>query len=1194
MIKKRIISTALALVMVFGIFAAIVPLRADAAYSDTVYTEEKLTDDEIKAVVSAALDYNFSSAEEMLTYELGKGYLMAANSANGTYTMYVNRYTGVLYYVNNLTGQILTSNPYDVGYTSSGRKLSLDNRRALMSQITASFFEIANPTNKYDYGSARWAAEECQIDVKRIVGGIRVNYALGDTSVRFLLPGLILSDSFENNILKPMLATLVTYLNEYCRDEGDTETNFSFFDNDEYESYAYGCVDITALKSYLNEMQSLYTSTVHDEETFDAMEAVVRAIRLIINSYSQKNPVRHNATGATDIANSIYEQYPVTKENDGKTAVYEYRRDAVVAQKRSDSALITTYCPDYTFTMMYEDEEKCGYKDDSEQKPVIRCALEYTFNSDGSMSIRLPASSINFDETVYTLTSIIPVRYFGAGNMTSDGYIFYPDGSGTVMSFRDFYSDTKKVGVSLNSPVYGNDFCYSNITGQHRQQITMPVYGVVNTVNANERTYRIYGVKEVSNGYFAILEEGAALASLCYESGGSQNKYANAYARYNPYPSDDYSLPGTSAVYTMVSESKYTGSYVTRITMLTDDTVGEKSVSSYGSAGYYPASYVGMATCYRNYLKSRGELTKLETVSGDIPLYIEALGAMDVIKKILTFPITVSVPLTTFDDVASMYEQLSTPKEYLAALAEKSRADAAAADDATLREQYIATAEKYEALISEVEAIKNINFRLTGFTNGGMDATYPTRLKWQRSCGGKSGFSELVNTAATVSEKDGYHFGVYPDFDMQYINRTSLFDGISVRGNVSRMVDNRYASKQIYESVAQEFATSYSLVISSDSLDKLYSKLDRQYSKYALKSISFSTIGSDLNSNFDEKNPINREESMSNVLALLARVKNTSGYDIMVDNGNAYTLKYASHILNIATDSSHFRYASYAVPFIGIVLHGYVNYTGSPINYAGSPEYELLRSIENGAYLYYILCAQNSAEMKDDEDLSDYYGVDYNNWYSNILKTYGELNSVLRDLQTYEITNHVVLKAERQVEESESAANYVRLKAEIVSLLRSQSAERIDEAFRAMKGDPANVGRGVKVTYDRDALLSQFADVLRLDVSGLGDEFIAEIDAVIAEYTEEYPGTSENPYVLDISEIDYKSQYSYITDSFALDKDYKFTDYTCYNGNVVMVTYSDGEHEVSFILNYNIFTVNVTLDSGHTYTLGRYEYVRIG
>ena len=144
MIKNRIISTALALVMVFGIFAAIVPLRADAAYSDTVYTEEKLTDDEIKAVVSAALDYNFSSAEEMLTYELGKGYLMAVNSANGTYTMYVNRYTGVLYYVNNLTGQIITSNPYDVGYTSSGRKLSLDNRRALMSQITAS---IASKTS---------------------------------------------------------------------------------------------------------------------------------------------------------------------------------------------------------------------------------------------------------------------------------------------------------------------------------------------------------------------------------------------------------------------------------------------------------------------------------------------------------------------------------------------------------------------------------------------------------------------------------------------------------------------------------------------------------------------------------------------------------------------------------------------------------------------------------------------------------------------------------------------------------------------------------------------------------------------------------------------------------------------------------------------------------------------------------------
>ena len=48
----------------------------------------------------------------MLVYELEKGYLDSVDSKDKMYSIYVNRYTGVMYYVNNLTGQILMSNPY--------------------------------------------------------------------------------------------------------------------------------------------------------------------------------------------------------------------------------------------------------------------------------------------------------------------------------------------------------------------------------------------------------------------------------------------------------------------------------------------------------------------------------------------------------------------------------------------------------------------------------------------------------------------------------------------------------------------------------------------------------------------------------------------------------------------------------------------------------------------------------------------------------------------------------------------------------------------------------------------------------------------------------------------------------------------------------------------------------------------------
>ena len=53
------------------------------------------------------------------------------------------------------------------------------------------------------------------------------------------------------------------------------------------------------------------------------------------------------------------------------------------------------------------------------------------------------------------------------------------------------------------------------------------------------------------------------------------------------------------------------------------------------------------------------------------------------------------------------------------------------------------------------------------------------------------------------------------------------------------------------------------------------------------------------------------------------------------------------------------------------------------------------------------------------------------------------------------------------------------------------------------------------------------------------------------------------------------------------------TDYTCDLGNVVIVTYSNGTDSVSFILNYNIYDVEVRLESGEVITLGKYEYREI-
>lgn len=1221
---KRILSTALLVVMIFTTVFAAVPFTSYAAYSESSsaaaskvpegYKEANLTEDELKEYLGDAtstgasydedgdefvkfLDYNFSSASKMLTYELKRGYLYYANSSGNDYTIFINKYTGFVYYVNNITGQILTSNPITTSSSTTN-----EDKQALMSQLLIQYTELANTTVTRELNSMKWAAKYSQIAVSPIANGLRVSYTLGDTTTRFLLPERVKAESFEETFTIPLLKAMEDAMEEFCREELPDE-NFSFFDNDDYVQYQYDCInnsDKNGWVKYLTDMNKYYRKIYSDNTPqFSYLNTLRSEIDNILSSFTLKNPARYlvdtSRPANQQALQTMYKDFPITENG---TAIYVFNKSAnsTVEAQRAISNKIKKYCPEYTFSMMYEQEKECDYVATIDQKPAFSCVLEYTFNSDGSLSVRLPASSIVFDETVYIVEKITPLQYFGGADMRNDGYVFYPDGSGTIIDFDDFYSDAKKVGIGLATPIYGLDYAYSKIDSikgiAQREQVTMPVYGVVNEVKANEATELIYGKETVTNGFFAILEEGSALATLMATSGGSSHSFIGAYAYYTPYPTDIYDLSetlsvGSLGVYKMVSKSKYTGSYVTRYVMLTDEEVGE---ATYGKDKFYSSDYVGMAAYYRDYLKNNGVISALENIEDNLPLYIEVLGAMDITAKFLSFPVTKTIPLTTFDNVAEMYEELSKCEQFVAEKSQEYLELAAKEENDMQKYQYEKQAQRYKELIGQIQNITNINFKLSGFANGGMTSTYPAKIKWVKACGGKSGFQNLVNTAEEASKVEGANFSIYPEFDFMYIEKTASFDGVSNK-SASVMVDNRYASKQIYNSVMQKYESFFTLVVSPDSIAGFFAKFNKKYSAYGNTNISVSTMGSDLNSNFDKKNPINREEAMVMVEDVLDTMVNKNGYELMVDTGNLYALEYATHILNAPIDSSNHRYTSYTVPFTALVLHSYVNYTGEPINYSGSPAYDRLRAIESGAALYYIVCYQNTSYMKDDEKLSDYYGVDYQNWFDDIVENYKIVNDAIGALQNYEIVDHDVLLAERVIDEDEKNVNDAKLQKEILEFLDKQIMKVVDDALSESKGDIANRDKRIKLTVNTEKLMESFAEILNVSVDDLSVRpsanelsFYEQVTALVKSYTDYYNGAEldENNVNVTFSEFeygtgDYVTKYTYLTDSATFDKDYVYTDYTIDDGSVTMVTYRNGDSVVRFILNYNRFDVTVKL-----------------
>ena len=1218
--------------MIFMTCIAVLPITASAAYSSETSSSSDLAADKIKEYVQQSYlaspkdDPQYASAEERLQAEMP--YMEKVEF--GDYILYVNKYTGGVYYKNKITGQILTSNPYN--YFADNET----NQQWVSSQVVISYSEIAVGTEKLLFSTIE-AAERGQISTDFLKNGIRVNYTLGDTSTRYLLPVAMPADEFEKYVLGEMLDQLAAAMEQYC---GDTKGDYNIFVNPKYtvdedknsddrnNLYYHGYINLRVVRKYLNEAESKYKSIYTDRNsvaynTIATLIADIRSLYATGNGYSLKNPGEYDEDSQNykDMIESFYSDTS-SEVYETKEAMYIFPKNAENNIKYISSLTFKKYYPSCTFIQVREYEDYCGYRDETKQNPVFRCAIEYTFEDDGSLSVRLPVNSVTFDKSIYNLSYISVLPYFGSASIANDGYVFFPDGSGTVMEFEDFYDpDTDfNSNAKVIVDIYGKDYCYSNITGAHREQITMPVYGMVSSENS------------VKNGFFAILEEGASLASMSLETDISTT-LGHVFTYYKPYPSDIYDLSetisvGSSGFYTIVAEDSFNGSYVTRYTMLTDPKLGNAK---------YETSYVGMANCYRDYLYANGSLTKLESVYDQLPLYIEALGSMEIVSKFLSFPVNEKIALTEFSQIYDMYEQLRDSVTLLNEI-EKENRDASAllaaeiealtasvangtasdvdaanlqiAEKTALKAQYDAIADTYKEWAKDFK-IDNINFRLTGFGHGGLYNTYPTKLRWNRACGGKSDFKDLLK-AAEAASKSGENLGIYPEFDFMYISNTAMFDGVSKKANAAKMIDNRYASKQVYDSVSREYVSYFTLVVNTETLDELYEKFSKKYSKYNISNISVSTLGSDLNSNFDEDAPVIRDKAQSYISNLLAKMSKEDGYNVMIDLGNDYTLGYASHILNVNTDSSHFRYSSYPVPFVGMVLHGSVNYAGTPINYSGNPSYDLLRSIESGASLYYILCYQNSNYMKEDVLLNDYYGIDYTNWYESIVKTYAELDYAIGSLQDYRIVDHKILTAERVIDPKEENANIAILMNEIIAILENKILVAKDEMLDSFVGTP---GRVLNVTIDRASLMSAFQGLLNFDsttameglvVDDKGSTFGALLDALISKYTVNVSGatdtlTVDGSYFADIGGVntaetydDYISEYSFLTDSLATDENYVYTDFTI-DKDVVLVTYeNEAGDRVQFLLNYNIYTVEVALEAGQPpISLAKYSYKKL-
>lgn len=918
------------------------------------------------------------------------------------YELYVDAYSGEVATRCIATGEILFTNPYTIGdSTATGDMSKLKSKTneggikaQLMSQLVVKYIDITSGEDN-TYHSFTWASSRGQIVVRNIKNGLRVEYTIGREEARLLVPVHIERSAFEKKIRNVMLEALHLEWNE-ARQEATIAEGGD----------ANGLFIFKKFKAY----------------------------------YELQDP---EAVAVESLKEQMYKAFPITK----KMAIYVLDSSTSDVEKATIENFIKTYCPDYTYEELDADHMLTEYESEDKNPPLFKMALEYTLDAQG-LTVRLPANGIRFNESLYQLYSVEILPYMGAGatsnksnnfSVDNSGYTMFPDGSGTLFDFEKITD----IGASttVTGKVYGQDYAYHTISGTHQEILRYPVFGIVETENMTLRKPAVETEDETveeteaeykDRGFVAIVEEGDALMELSSYHAVTTSEYNTVRMIVYPRPQDTYNVAdaisvGQNDTWTVVSSRKYTGNYKVRYIMLTDDDVAaEKNIES---GKYYETSYLGMAKAYRSYLESIGVLTRLtsEDVKQDVPLFIETFGALLTTQRFLSIPFDVVTPLTTFDDIVTMYDELSA------------------------------------------KGVSNINFIMTGYTDGGLEyEKVPYKLKWENAVEGDYKFEDLL---ATAKEKG---FGVYPDFDFVFTQNDGMFDGLSLKKHAVKTIDDRYSSKREYSATKQTYISYFELALSPAYFSRFYQKLTDNYLKYDPMGISVSTLGSYLNSDFDEEEPYNREDSKSFTVDAFAYLDEKYN-KVVTSGGNAYSWKYVDYITDIALDSSRYAQSAASVPFLGIVLHGYVEFAGTPINMEGNIEYSLLKAIESGAGLKFILSYQNTNNLKEWITLSQYYSIRYDIWFSDVVELYNELNEVLKGVQTSVIVEHEFIEGTRIPDDDEilnDAMNAVDAAIKNEQAIRDANTESEIDKYREARTKIASVVDALCKSGDATSALS--------------------------------------------------------------------------------------------------------------------------
>ncbi|MEZ4591249.1 MAG: DUF5696 domain-containing protein [Chloroflexota bacterium] len=283
------------------------------------------------------------------------------------------------------------------------------------------------------------------------------------------------------------------------------------------------------------------------------------------------------------------------------------------------------------------------------------------------------------------------------------------------------------------------------------------------------------------------------------------------------------------------------------------------------------------------------------------------------------------------------------------------------------------TVEQMHTILNELD-VNNAEVVYYGWQPLGASSMPPRSLRLDRNLGDLEQLNEMV--ADVLAGNGRFYLYLDPQAALWYTG------GYSERRDLAMSITNVNLVGYNREKVNYYF--------NLDALTDNYTQLSDDLAENLSASWALDGISHMLYSDFKENHLLNREEASTSYQALLTENNvNTAFYQ-----PNDYLFGQMQAYFDMPISDSGYLYTTETVPFLQIVLAGYVPYYGPALNFSSNTRADLLRHVDYGVYPSYFLTQEATANIIDTSS-SWIYTSSYAQWGQEVQETYQWLNSLL-------------------------------------------------------------------------------------------------------------------------------------------------------------------------------------------------------